>query len=75
MTNFEDLDKVFFFGEEFSQIIDEKIQGLSAENQSDQIIMPVITKKGYMLMKKIWILWYPSIIAKNRYLIKFLDES
>ena len=35
MTNFEDLDKVFFFGEEFSQIIDEKIQGLSAENQSD----------------------------------------
>ena len=73
--NFLNVDKKVLFGEEFYVIIDNQIKNLDVKNQSDEIIIPIFCRKGFMQLKKIKIIWYPSFETKNRYLIRFSDDN
>ncbi len=47
---------------------------MNNKTQKEWITIPVLCKQGYMLLKKIKVMWYPSLEAKNRTMIKFSDD-
>jgi hypothetical protein len=71
---YENSDKKVLFGEEFNHIVDNLIRNMSLKSQNDWVTIPILCKDGCIQLKKIKLMWYPSLETKNRTLIKFADD-
>lgn len=70
--SYENVDKKVIFGKDFSKIIDDLTKNMSATSQTQTVSVPVLNEFGVMQLKKVRILWYPSLEVKSRVIITFL---
>jgi hypothetical protein len=71
---YENVDKKVLFGKDFTEIIDSLLKNMNVTSQNEWVTVPILTKEGLMQLKKIRIIWYPSLEAKCRTMIQFSDD-
>ena len=47
---------------------------MSTQSQSEWKTIPIASKKGLAQMKKVNIIWHPSLEIKNSFMIRFDDD-
>ncbi len=71
---YENVDKKVLFGKDFVDMIDNIIKNINTNTQNEWFTIPILNKDGLMQLKKIRVMWYPSLETKCRTMIQFSED-